>query len=238
MELEEKKVYKNKKISTLYMSIWFLIFSIILTGGLYAYNITLANQNTELNNEIKTKNNSISELEKDQNIIISSLYNSNKSSIKKLEDYSKITLYINHLLKLSRIYNIDFKWFRYSAWKLSTTAISSSEWVESLNYEKTANFIKKYRENKNKDALFDLELIKNISTKNEWVDNEFNITLNLKNNISKILEQAEITKKENLKKKEEEDRIKTEQFKARKKALLKKKQEKEKLQNSSGSVSE
>jgi len=236
MELEEKKVYKKKKMSTLYVSIWFLFFSIILTWSLYAYNLTLVNENTELDTKIQTKNNSIADLEKDPSIIISSLYNSNKNAIHKLEDYSKITLYINHLLKVSRIYNIDFKWFKYSAWKLSTTAIASSEWLNSINYQKTSNFIKEYRKNTSKDALFDLELVKNISSKNNWESNEFNINLTLKNNISKILKEIEITKQENLKKKDEEERIKAEKLKAKRESFIKKKQEK--LKNSSGSISE
>jgi len=109
MVLETKKVYKKKGASSLYMSILFLIISILLTLGIYFYNINLISTNNELDNEINIKQSSIEELEKDSNIVISSLYNSNRNSIKKLNDYSNITVFINHVLKLSRIYGVDFK---------------------------------------------------------------------------------------------------------------------------------
>jgi hypothetical protein len=109
MVLETKKVYKKKSSGSLYMSILFLITSILLTVGIYFYNINLISINNGLDNEINIKQSSIEELEKDSNIVVSSLYNSNRNSIKKLNDYSKITFFINHILELSRIYSLDFK---------------------------------------------------------------------------------------------------------------------------------
>jgi len=86
-----------------------LIFAILLTGGLYIYNMTLVDTNTELDSNIQSKETSISDLEKNPKIVASSLYNSNINSIRNLEDRSKISIYINHLMKLRRDYNIDFK---------------------------------------------------------------------------------------------------------------------------------
>jgi len=236
MVLETKKVYKKKGASSLYMSILFLIISILLTLGIYFYNINLISTNNELDNEINIKQSSIEELEKDSNIVISSLYNSNRNSIKKLNDYSNITVFINHVLKLSRIYGVDFKWFNYSGWRLWLSVTSSSDSWWSINYKKVAKFISDYRKNENKQALFDLGLVKNIVTKNQWVDNVFNITLTLKNDLSKILSVAKQKKEEILEKQKEEEKKKIDAFNKRKEALIKKQKEAQKT--SSGSISE
>jgi hypothetical protein len=109
MNLETKKVYKNKKSNPLYLSVLFFIFSTLLTLGIYLYNISIIDENEGFSTEISIKESSIAELEKDSNIIISGLYNSNKNSIKRLREYSNITLFINHISNLSRLYKIDFK---------------------------------------------------------------------------------------------------------------------------------
>jgi uncharacterized protein HemX len=109
MVVETRKIYKKKSSGSLYVSILFLVSSILLTVGIYFYNINLIDINNKLDNEINIKQSSIEELEQNSNILISSLYNSNKNSIKKLNDYSKITLFINHILELGRIYGLDFK---------------------------------------------------------------------------------------------------------------------------------
>ena len=232
MDIEiKKKTYNKKKLSANIVSLLFLIFTIILTWGLYIYNTSLTNTNISLDESIVVKEQSIKEIEKNANIVASSLYNANKKSIDKLEDYSKISYYINHILKLRSIYSVDFKWFKYSGWKLSTTVISSSNsaWI---NYKKVAKFIKEYRENKDLIALFDLELVKNITTTNNRVDNEFNINLILKNNIFQILEDQKIKEEELEKEKEikrlnkiEEEKLKK-QVIADKIKLIKEKSEK------------
>lgn len=236
MVLETKKVYKKKSANSLYISIAFLIISILLTLGIYFYNIKLISINNELNNEINIKQSSIEELEKDSNIVVSSLYNSNRNSIKKLNDYSNITIFINHILKLSRIYGIDFKWFNYSGWRLWLSVTSSSDSGWSINYKKVAKFISEYRKNENKQALFDLGLVKNVVTKNQWVDNVFNITLTLKNDLNKILSIAKLKKEEIAKKQKEKEEKRIYILNKKKEALLKKQKEAQKT--NSGSISE
>ena len=220
MDLEiKKKIYKKKKVSSNYLSIWFLIFSIVLTMGLYFYNMSIVSQNEELDNNITIKVNSIEELEKDSDIIALSLYNANESSISKLEDYSKISSYINHIIKLKWIYGISFKWFTYSSWKLSSVVTASSDSIWNINYKKVVRFIEEYRKNEDSSALFNLDLVNNVTTKNDWIDNIFNIDLTLKNNISKIFEEAEFKKIE-IKKQEELNKIeRLEEEKARKQAI-------------------
>ena len=187
MEQEKKKAYKAKKSNHLILSLWFLLLTIFLTLWIFIYNLNLVNENSELDKKIKTKESSISQLEKDPKIVISLIYDSNLSSIKKLENYSNINLFIDHVLKLSRSYGIDFKSFNYSWWKLWLSAISSSDSSGNINYKKVSRFISEYRDNKDNKALFDLNLINSITSKNNWADNIFNISLDLKNNISSII---------------------------------------------------
>ncbi len=220
MDLEiKKKNYKKKTINSNYLSIWFLIFSIVLTMGLYFYNMSIINQNEELINNITIKEKSINELENNSDIIALSLYNANKSSIKKLEDYSKISFYINHIIKLKSIYGIKFKWFKYSSWKLTTTVIASSDSPSNINYKKVVRFIKEYRENKDSSALFDLDLVRRVTTKNDWIDNIFDIDLVLKNNISRVFKEAELKKLEIQKQKELNRLKRIEEEEARKQAV-------------------
>jgi len=238
MDLKTQKIYKKEKINSFYLSIWFLIISILITTGLYFYNLNIIKANAEINSNIKIKTKSISELEKDPNVIASSLYNLNKTSINKLEDYSKITTYINHIYDLSKTYNINFKGFNYSLGKLNTTVIANSDSFWNINYMKAAKFIKEYRENVNNNFLFDLELVKSVTTKDDWASNEFNIDLVLKNNIFKIISDFKNTDliEENIQSKEE--KIKSEELKKKIEAFEKLKEEKDKSQNNSGSIIE
>jgi cell division protein FtsL len=110
----QAKFYKNKKITNFYASLIFLFITILLTSLLYFYNLSIEKNIKQLETNINTKTKSINELKKDKNIVISNLYKENLSTIKKLNNYSKITTFINHLYKLRRIYNIDLKGFNYS----------------------------------------------------------------------------------------------------------------------------
>ena len=227
MEEIKIKSYKKKKINSFYLAIWFLVFTIVLTWWLYFYNLSIINNNNDLSNDIKEKENSINTLKQDKEIIAYSLYKANKSSIEKLEDYSRLSLYINHLRKLSRKYHIYFKWFKFSNWNLTTQAIASSDEYD-INYKKVSKFIKEYRENKDLSALFDLNLVKTVVAKNDRVDDVFDLNFDLKNNISSILKKSlekkkkleEIArKKEKAKQKELREKLKRLKEKAKQKAL-------------------
>lgn len=228
-----KKIYKKKKINSVYTSVWFLILIIILTSVLYLYNSNLIKDNNNLDTLISKQKSAINNLEKDPNIVVSSLYNYSKNSIERLEDYSKISYYINHLIKLRWIYGIDFIWFKYSSWKLSTTAVASSELSWNINYKKTAKFIKEYRENEDLTWLFDLGMVNSVITKNK-IDNIFNINLILKNNILKILENIEIKKIEEKKINDIKLKEKREQLEKAKEVLLN--SQKEKTDNTSWTI--
>ncbi len=195
--------YKIKKIDNFKISLIILIFIITLTISIFWYNLYIEKQNNNLQSEIQVKNTAINNLENQKEIIAYSIYTKNKWLIKTLENYSKQTLFINHLFELSNKYKIFFKWYNFSKWKLQTTVIASSNNI--VNYRKTANFIKNYREDKN--ALFKLDFIKNISIKNNQIDNVFNITFELKNNLENILIQKN---KENEKKEKELNKQKLE----------------------------
>ena len=225
MDLEmNKKVYKKKKINPFYIAVWFLAFSILLTSILYIYNMSLVSENKDLDNNIEIKENSITDLEKNPKIVASSLYNTNLSSINKLEDYSRLSTYVNHLSDLRRKYNIDFKWFKYSNWKLTTQATSKSDWYW-INYKKVVRFIEEYRLNNDLTSLFDLELVKNISSKDNWALNVFTINLVLKNNISNIFKKMEEKKLELEEKKKITENKRLEELRKKREILLKKAKE-------------
>ncbi len=188
-----KKVYKKKKRNSLYIASWFLIFIISLTAWLYFYNTFLENKNNNTRESIVKKEQSIKNLESIPKIIASSLYNANKWAITQMWYRSEITSFINHIYDLKRKYNIQFKWFNYSNWHLSTQVIATSDWFW-INYEKIVRFIEQYRLNKDKSALFDLWLVRSVTTVNDWVDKVFNINLYLKDDISQIFKQIEIEK--------------------------------------------
>lgn len=227
MEVEAKKVYKKRKTNLLYLSIWFLVFTILLTTWIYSYNLYLTKSNIQIDLEKDIKDLSIKEIEKDPKIILSSLYKSNMSSINKLTDYSSITTFISHVSLIWKKYWIKFNGFKYNSWKLSLWVTSSSDLSWGINYKKAADFISEYRLNVDKQAIFDLDFIKTISTKNDWVDNEFNINLVLKNNLTKIIEVAKKEKDIEVKKQKEEDNRKKEEIRKKREALLKKKEETE-----------
>ena len=193
MEIKtQAKFYKKKKIDSFYLSIWMFIFILLLTWALYFYNLSLEKNISNLDNQIDLKTSALNNLKQDKNVIISKLYFANKNSIEKLNNYSQITTFIRHLYTLRREYNVDFKWFRYNLGKLSTIVIAESDslWV---NYDKTYNFINKYRKDPN--AFFSLNLIKSIKTANQWVLNIFDIEMKLKNNFKEILKKYEESKK-------------------------------------------
>jgi hypothetical protein len=100
---------------------------------------------------------------------------------------------------------------------------SSSDSSTDINYKKVARFISSYRKNEDFSSLFDLGLVNNIVTKNDGVDNVFNINMTLKNGLDKIMKQIEAKKIENAEKKKEEYKSRKEAFIKKKEALLQEK---------------
>lgn len=155
-------------------SIFFFLFVILLTVGLFSYNYYLKQQSIEIQSKIEWYNKSIAEVEKDNSFKIYALIDANKKIIEKLTERSKITNYINHLEQVAKDYWVVFWGFNISGWKLDTS-ISIENDDYSLAYKKLVKFIKNYR--KDKEALFKLGFITRVT----WYDSiKFNLNFEIK----------------------------------------------------------
>lgn len=172
---EISEIYNKKKFSSTFLNIIFLAFTIIIFLWLFFYNGSLEKNNNLVKNQIEEKVKSINSLKTNPLIKIAYLYEANKTTIMRLEKYSKIVDYIEHLKEIWDVYNLRIKWFSYNSWKLKANlyALDSSD-RKTLAYEKLAKFISEYRNDS--EALFDLWFIPRID--NNIGDKE-KIALNL-----------------------------------------------------------
>jgi len=157
----ENEIYKSPKSKVFTFSTIFLWLVILLTIGLYSFNFYLEWKNNDLKEEYSTKQKLVAEKKQQKKLKIYSLYTMNKSAIDKLEKYSKIKLYINHLESISNKYHIIFKWFAYNNWEIKTLAYSVSD-AKNIDYQKTVKFLREYK--KDSKALFNIEPIKLVNT--------------------------------------------------------------------------
>ncbi|MDP2090083.1 MAG: hypothetical protein Q8K30_00670 [Candidatus Gracilibacteria bacterium] len=178
--MEDIKVLSDKSKSTYFSSIVFLVVVVVITVLLYLYNNYLKNNILDIQNTITTVESSINEVENDKNIQIYRLIQLNKEVIASYESMNNITKYINNLNILEREYNLDFTGFEISKGEISTSVITSTDQELGAAYQKTRDFIKKYREDKK--ALFDLAFITSVEG---MVDMKFNVNFKIKNNLTK-----------------------------------------------------
>ncbi len=153
----------------------FLVFVLVVTAGLFFYNNHLDKKNSQILSRIDKIESSIEKIEENPKVQIYSLLDMNTTFISELEKRNKIISYINHLRYIQNTYWLSFDWFSYSNWKISTTATVNSTTDDGIAYEKTVDFIKKYRESDN--AKFNLEFINSF----EWMNTlKYNINFELK----------------------------------------------------------
>ncbi len=172
-KIDQELAWIKKKNNN--FSLYFLIFVLVLTIWLYGYNFYEQSQISKIENTIQEKQKALSEKKRQKNIVVYNLYNSNKWVFKKLEKYSKIADYITHLDQIWYKYSLNFKWFSYSNWELSTKAYSISD-NNAIDYQKTVNFLRKY--SKDKQAKFIVEPLNSVKTKDDR--QEFNLKFKLK----------------------------------------------------------
>ncbi len=171
----KNEIYKNPKEKTFNFSLIFLIFVITITIGLYWYNYYLSWINNSLNKEITLKQQALTEKQQQQVLKVYNLYTLNKQTINKLDKYSQIKNFINHLDYITNKYSLIFKGFSYDSWELMTTAYTVSD-NKTIDYQKTVKFLREYKRDKN--ALFTIKPIKWVNT----FDNKqkFKITFKIK----------------------------------------------------------
>lgn len=170
--MEDIKVLNEKSRSAYFSSTLFLFIVVLATIVLYFYNNHLKTSIEEIQTSITTIDSSINEVENDKNIQIYRLIELNKSVISSYESMNKVTKYINHMNVIKGKYNLEFDWFDLSKWVITTNikTTSNDEW---LAYQKTRDFISKYRQDTK--ALFNLGFVTSV----EWMD-EIKFKVNFK----------------------------------------------------------
>ena len=173
METEQIVVPFKKKTKNLYSMVFFLLV-VLLTWSLFWYNYVLKGSIDSMKNEINKKEMSILDINKDENISIFNLVNTNKLVLEKMRQRSDITAFISHVKKIENKYKLNISWFNYNGWIL-TSGVSLVNTTESLAYDLANKFISLYREDKSNP--FDLWFIWSV----KWNDNlKFSIELKLK----------------------------------------------------------
>lgn len=168
--------YISKKSSLSTWPIAFLLIVILATAWVAFYNHTLDKENNKILSDIRNREANIKELNSDPRIQIYSLLEANSFAFKELEKRNKITEYIKHLEWISNIYWMEFDWFNFSDWKVTTSARVNSTDDWAIAYEKTVRFIRNYRSSES--ALFNLNFISSIDW---WADSmRFNLDFDLK----------------------------------------------------------
>ena len=157
----ENEIYKSPKSKVFTFSNVFLWLVILLTIILYSYNFYLEWKNNDLKNEYTVKQKLVAEKKQQKKLKIYSLYTMNKANIDKLEKYSNIKLFLNHLESITNKYHIIFKWFNYSNWEIKTIAYAVSD-SKSIDYQKTVKFLRDYQ--KDSRALFNIQPIRWVNT--------------------------------------------------------------------------
>lgn len=156
-------------------AIVFLLIVILIAVWLYIFNSKLNKDIKEKNNEIKIVEIKLKELKNNKNLQVYNLLKANENTIFELEKRNQITKYIKKLNYIWETYWVIFSGFNFEWWELKTSAVVKAELWDEIAYQKTVNFIKKYRENKN--STFNLDFI-NFFDWNDYI--KFNTTFSLK----------------------------------------------------------
>lgn len=172
---------ESKKVSLVWPII-FLVIVVVTTLWLHWYNYYLQKQVENLRTKSIELNNTAETLNNNPEIQAYLLLDGNKNIINELDKRSKITDYMKHLdsLQTKEKYDLVFEGFSINKWEITTTVTTSSSidgntQSGSLAYEKTARFIKEYRNDQ--DALLDLGFVNLI----EWMDNmKYNVVFTIK----------------------------------------------------------
>lgn len=152
----------------------FLFISLLIVIWLFSFNLYLEKNIESTKQKIIWYENSIKEKQSNKAVQAYTIINQNKTLLDELEKKSQINKFIYHLRELQNTYSISFKWFNYSNWIITTSVyVPFNSDMTAAN--RTAFFIKSYREDKN--ALFNLEFINTFN----WYDSmTFNTNFKIK----------------------------------------------------------
>lgn len=160
----DSKFYQKKKGSSFYIGIWFLVFTVLATAGLYFFTTSVAAENESLTADIADFETRITAERSDKNVQIYSIYEKHKWKLKEIEKQSEIPLFVSHLKKNFQKYGLEAQGFDYNDGVISVDL--SSETGDSLYaYQKIVQMLREYA--LDEKALFELGEISSFSGHDE-----------------------------------------------------------------------
>ncbi len=231
------KVYMSSN-RWVYFALFLFLVIILSTFWLYYQNSNIFKERTnELTKSIKTQEEYLAKLKKDDILQVFSLLKTNMWSFKQKEKTSNIPVLINKIEKIGRDYDIVLKSFSYSDWKINLKAEARQREDETFNPSvKVAKFVWDFRTKvesetnndwkikekiiKAKIKDFDLDFIKTFS----W-ESKIDFDMILKINIKEYLKENKSKKIKNIKKVNNKKNL--EEIKKRIEELKRKKEQEE-----------
>ncbi len=126
------------------VSIILAILVILLSAYFYISNNSLQKEIENANNKITEHNKIINELKSNKWIVAYEIVKKARLEINKNIETSYVQNYISELMSISRKYKINFSWFNYASYNITTSALAeSTNWEDAI--KKISNFIKDYR---------------------------------------------------------------------------------------------
>lgn len=168
----ENTPYKKKSKSPYFASIFFFVFTIFATLGLWFYNEKLIDNIAQIDAKMSQIETNMNELSQDSSLEIFSLLQANKKMIDTMRTRSKVSTYMKHLKSIGSLYDLELRGFEFSWSHITTNAFIRSD-DNGIAYQKLVKFIQNYRENEN--ALFELWFIPRVL----WYD-DMKLNLNFK----------------------------------------------------------
>ncbi|NVP17098.1 hypothetical protein HUU51_00050 [Candidatus Gracilibacteria bacterium] len=164
----------TQKKKDLKFPIAFLGLVLLISLGLFLFNLKISSDIDDLNTKISQREADISILKNDPKVQVYSLIDINRNTIENMEKRSKITDYLKHVDAISKKYEISFDNFDITNGKVSLQASTQSS-EKGIAYKKINKFISEYR--KEEFALLDLKFITNF----EGMDQiKFNLEFDIK----------------------------------------------------------
>lgn len=174
MSAVNSEFYQKKKSWTFYIGIIFLIFTLLISGGLYFYNSSLETKNQVLKSKINQIEGSIKDIQSDEAVQVYSVYERNKVFLGELWQKSQISIFAKHLKKTLLKYNLTAKGFNYSDGTVSTN-LTVETGDKNYAYEKIVRLLREYSQDEL--SLFEVGEITNF----QWHDKiTFNANFTLK----------------------------------------------------------
>lgn len=151
MSAVDTKFYEKKQKRILFLSLGFLVFVVCITAALFFYEKSVLGELEELEVNINQVEDSIKEIESNEQVQLYRMYQSNKVFFETLEYRSEIPLFATHLQKhLAKhwLQGKDFD-FRDGELAMEVSAQTNDSWYA---YQKIVTFMREY--NQDEKALF------------------------------------------------------------------------------------